>query len=409
MTPSPAAAAEPAGPPLLTRLASKLRGEVPADALEAFRDAGGAVYPMLLGGCETAAAEATLGRHPWTGPPGPGGELLAVWAALVLQVIGEALLAEDYAASPGTAGYLPPVTAEQAWACFDQVGPWLDRARSAAADPLHDLGGELALPSRFGGWVADDECPPAHLRALCGAAVVVAGHLHTLLGALLAAGTPGGFGPARVELERRFAVVRGRLDHLGALWPDRRPPGEELAARLLTEAREVLDELFVLGQLVAAPDLLGRRAALTRSPAYERLPLPGEPGFDRWCLTAPAHRDWFARQPAARRAVERLWDLDPDPARTLTIEAEIRAAARGRRIVPAAGAGPQLAFHACPWAPVWVVVRPVHLAGQRLEVLTQFAYEVSAAEMRSTGTFVRRIVRGPFVRTGRMGFDVRPA
>jgi hypothetical protein len=48
MTPSPAAPTD--GPTLLTRLAAKLRGEVPAEALEAFRDAGGAVYPMLPGG-----------------------------------------------------------------------------------------------------------------------------------------------------------------------------------------------------------------------------------------------------------------------------------------------------------------------------------------------------------------------
>ena len=102
-----------------------------------------------------------------------------------------------------------------------------------------------------------------------------------------------------------------------------------------------------------------------------------------------------------------MWKLDPDPARTLTIQAEIEAAARSGRIVPAGPDGP--AFHACPWSQVWLVVRPVHLGGQRLEVMTQFAYEVSAAEVRSTGTFVRRIVRGPFVRTGRVGYEVRPA
>lgn len=404
MTPSPAAATD--GPTLLTRLAAKLRGEVPAEALEAFRDAGGAVYPMLLGGCETAAGNAALGRHPWSTRQD---ELLAIWAALVLQVIGEALLAEDYAASPATAGYLPPVTAEQAWTCFDQVGPWLARARQCQADPAYDLGGELTLPARFGGWVADDECPPAHLRALCGAATVLSTHLHTLLGSLLSAGTPRGFGATRVELERRLAALRQRLDFLGALWPGPGDPGQELAVRLLDESRAVLDELFVLGQLVAAPDLLGRTVAAARPPARNRLPMPGEPDFDRWCLTVPAHRNWFRRQPGARRAVDRLWKQDPDPARTLTIQAEIEAAARSGRIVAAGGGGEALAFHACPLAQVWLVVRPVHLGGQRLEVMTQFAYEVSGAEVRSTGTFVRRIVRGPFVRTGRVGFEVRPA
>ena len=104
-----------------------------------------------------------------------------------------------------------------------------------------------------------------------------------------------------------------------------------------------------------------------------------------------------------------MWKLDPDPARTLTIQAEIDAASRAGRIVPAGGGREQLAFHACPWATVWLVVRPVHLGGRRLEVMTQFTYEVSAAEVRETGTFMRRIVRGPFVRTGRVGYEVRPA
>jgi hypothetical protein len=62
MTPSPDAATD--GPPLLFRLAAKLRGEVPAQALEAFRSAGGAVHPMLLRGCDTVAGNAALGRHP---------------------------------------------------------------------------------------------------------------------------------------------------------------------------------------------------------------------------------------------------------------------------------------------------------------------------------------------------------
>jgi hypothetical protein len=41
MTPSPGV--DDAAPTLLTRLTAELRGEVPAQALEAFRDAGGAV------------------------------------------------------------------------------------------------------------------------------------------------------------------------------------------------------------------------------------------------------------------------------------------------------------------------------------------------------------------------------
>jgi hypothetical protein len=53
------------------------------------------------------------------------------------------------------------------------------------------------------------------------------------------------------------------------------------------------------------------------------------------------------------------------------------------------------------------VVRTVRIAGTRLHTLTQFTYEVSADQFSDIGTFVRRLVRGPFV-AGRMVGRTQP-
>ena len=52
----------------------------------------------------------------------------------------------------------------------------------------------------------------------------------------------------------------------------------------------------------------------------------------------------------------------------------------------------------------YVVKRPVRLAGKRLRVLEQFALDVSAEEMAETGTFVRRLVTGPFSTTDKIDY-----
>ncbi|MGI8537819.1 MAG: hypothetical protein ACR2K2_15370, partial [Mycobacteriales bacterium] len=53
-------------------------------------------------------------------------------------------------------------------------------------------------------------------------------------------------------------------------------------------------------------------------------------------------------------------------------------------------------YFCCPWSAIYVVKRPVRISGKRLRVMEQFALDVSAEEMAETGTFVRRLVTGPF-------------
>jgi hypothetical protein len=72
-------------PGIGTRVRAALRGERRAEALEAMRRAGAAVYAELAE-AEQARAELVVGGEDvWTASPAVGGHLLATWNAFVLQ------------------------------------------------------------------------------------------------------------------------------------------------------------------------------------------------------------------------------------------------------------------------------------------------------------------------------------
>jgi len=139
--------------------------------------------------------------------------------------------------------------------------------------------------------------------------------------------------------------------------------------------RRGIGAYYRLGQLLAMPALLDRPEIAAVSVTGPLLPLPGQPGFDPWCLTDPASRTRWQRDPAARRAIEMLWRHDPDPAATLGIQSQIDAAAAGGSVALGATVSH---YFCCPWPAIYLVRRPVTIAGQRLRPMQQFTYDVSA-------------------------------
>jgi hypothetical protein len=391
------------------RLAARLRREVPAESLAALGRAGAAVYPLHLEVARRTAELAELGRHAWSAGSGACSAALCVANALVLQTIGETLVGEDYAADRVTRGYLPPVTAEQAWACFEQVGPWLSWAQQGLTSAHWDLRDETDLPAGLAVWVDDQDYPEAHVRAIWLSAGLVGEQLDATLGVLAGCGEPNGsLLPLRDRAEAAAEGLRGKLAHVNALWQPH--PPDDLLHQILMESRALLDEQFVLGQLLAAPHLVEYRLqARRRRSKPVRLPGPDEAGFDPWCLTSPRHRSRMRTRAAEKREIARMWRCDPEPARTVAIQRQIDLALAAGSIRYLCGTdGLQAAFHTCPWGAIYEVVRPVRIAGTKYHALTQFTVEVSADQFQLTGTFVRRLVRGPFVPAGRISDRVRP-
>lgn len=107
------------------RMVSRLQGEVPAEDREAYRRAGSKVY-SLIADLELRRIEwGTTGVDAWTAPLSSQAALLCGWNAFALQTLGDSLLAADYESQPSTRGFVPPVTAEQTLAFYQQVPGWL--------------------------------------------------------------------------------------------------------------------------------------------------------------------------------------------------------------------------------------------------------------------------------------------
>ena len=396
-------------PRLWTRLAARLHGEVPAEQLEAFRRAGGPVYETYLSAENALTGMSGLGKHPWEAEAGTKSQLLCTWNAFLLQTLAAALLDADYAAMPSTVGYLPPVTAEQAWALFEQVEPWLSRARQAAHGTSYDVAAELTLPADLPPWVEVEPCPRAHLDAMLAATATAHEHLDALLGGLLGAGDPPKQYVTALERVQRLGVDAHTASSYAAGLAH---PGADTALHEVIEEHlhRALELQYHLGQLIADPDLLdgyvGPGGQGAPAPTGRPLAEPGQQGFDPWCLTSPRTRTHWQNDPQARRAIDSLWKYDPDPARTVGLAAQIAAAFEAGDIAYATDErGREFGnYFCCPWSAIYVVKRPVRLAGKRLRVMEQFALDVSAEEMAETGTFVRQLVTGPFSTTDKIDY-----
>lgn len=390
-------------PGMWTRLNAAARGEVPATSLEAYRRAGQAVYADLQA-AETLRSELAVADGVWGATPAQQAQLLCTWNAFVTQTVAEAMLDADYAADVRTVGYVPPVTAQQVGVLFAQVEPWLSRARQAAVNPAYDLTAEIALPADLPGWVQVEPCPPAHLVGMLSAGRKIDEHADAALADVYKGAATGSAQQEIDRLRQLHAEAHTALEYAAALF---QPGASQEVHQAVEEAlHRALEAQFHLGQLAAMPKLLSayrrRQPAALPDPAS----LPGGARFDPWCLTDPASRDRWQRDPAARRAIESLWGYDPSPGKTLTVQAQIdRALAAGDIVYATDARGRRIGnFYCCPWPAIYEVRRPVVIGGRRLGTLEQFTYEVSAEEMTEGGPFVRRIVTGPFHPTSEIDY-----
>ncbi|MEV1242955.1 hypothetical protein [Nonomuraea sp. NPDC049750] len=384
---------------LMTRMAAALKGEVRADELEAYRRAGGIVYTELEQAESLRGRLALEGVNLWHGPQGAAGQLLCVWNAFVLQAIGEHLLDADYTADPRTSGFVPPVTARQVGACFAQVEGWVSRARQAAGNPGYLGEQELLLPADLPEWAEADPCPLPHLHGMLAASRAIRQHAEVALGV---------FEKTVADADRHMDALR-RLRQLvaeaataadyaeGLLDTDPNPRMHEAIEQRLQRALEIY---YHLGQLTAMPQLIAdyKGADARRAVPPVATPPVNPRGFDPWCLTDPQKRGVWQADPRARQAIKEMWEYDPDAAHTLRIQAEIDAAFTSGAITYATDAGgkPYGSYYCCPWAAIYLVRRPIVIAGTRLRTMQQFTYEVSAEDVPKGGRFKREIIVSNF-------------
>jgi hypothetical protein len=389
------------GPGLVTRLAAAWRGEVSAGTVEAYRRAGAAAYQNLASAEQLRADLAMSGAGPWSTGPGQASQLLCTWNAFALQTLGDELVEADYRADPRTQGYLPPVTAEQAAAFLGEVEHWSVRARRAASDPGYDVTAEVALPVPLPGWVKVEPCPRPHLDAMLAAARAMRGRAEAALADLVRVDPPEGKQKAVARLQGMAAEADAVTEFGESLWsPD---ASEQVHERVENSLRRGIAAYYELGQLLAVPALLDRPEIRAVPVSGEPLPLPGQPGFDPWCLTDQHSLPRWKQDPAARRAIDILWRYDPDPAATLAIQSQINAAVATGSVADTTPRGHRH-YNCCPWSTVYQVRQPVVIDGQPLRPMEEFVFDVSAEEMGEGGPFTRRLSLGPFHPTTKIDY-----
>ncbi|MEV7004918.1 hypothetical protein [Streptosporangium sp. NPDC051022] len=398
-------------PGLLTRVIAGFKNEVPATTLESVQKAGIGVYQVLDEVEVLRRGLAVEGIDPWSASEAVSAQQLYAWNAFVLQTLGDKMIEADYRADARTVGYLPKVTAEQVWAFFGQVEGWLSLARQAAANPGFKISDPGSLPADLPGWVEVEPCPRAHLEAMIAAGAAIKEHAELALALLEAAGVPEERHADRDRLRQIAAEAATAADYAANMYS---PTADAQLHELIEERlRRALETYHHLGQLVAMPTLLktygvpghgGRddtpaQGGTATGQPRKKLPRPGQPGFDPWCLTDRKTLDRWKRDARAIESITELWRHDPNPAQTLRYQEDInQGIERGDVSVTASH------YYCCPWAPIYRVHRAVLIGDRRLQAGQEFTYEASAEEILETGKFVRKIINGPFKTTDQIDY-----
>jgi hypothetical protein len=397
-------------PGFLGRLLCILSGEVSADTLEAYRRASLAVHELLTSAEQARLTARADGLTPWTLPKATQAHLVCAWNAFVLQTLGNAFLDADYKNSPATVGFVPPITADQILRFYTPVEGWLTRAQQASANPNFVL--DLGVPSDLPAWSEVEPCPNSHLSGMLAAMRAVRDHAQLALTEIEQARelTPEREAQ-RDRIREVFAIAQSKARYAEEM--HRAEPTRDVHERVEEHVKTAIEGFYTFGQLAAMPSqAIQHPAAIqhasTKAPIVS-IPiqaLPNTPNFDVWCLTDAKARQNYRYDREAKSAVETLWKLDPDPALTLRIKAEIDAAYTRGDITYAVGKNqkPLGYFFCCPWGTVYSVVRPVTIGGVRLTTLQQFVFDVTAEGTNLGVPFRRQVKLGNFSPTDKFEY-----
>lgn len=244
-----------------------------------------------------------------------------------------------------------------------------------------------------------EPCPPDHLAAMRAATERIRQHAEL---AVHDTSCCAGHEEIAGRLREQVAAMTSSADYAASLQQQR--TGEQLHERLERTLKGAIETAYRLGQVAAMPSL--DDPAHARAPRYPVSPGPGDPGFDKWCLTDARSRPRWKRDPAAARSLDRLWAADPDPAATLAIQGQIDAALLEGRITYASDrtGRPLGHYMRCPFSAIYQAVLPVWIAGAPLRPGQQLTFDVSAEEVAKGGAFRRELLSAWFSLTDELDY-----
>ncbi len=356
-------------------LAAKVRGDISTKDLVAYGRAGSDAYDLL------------------DQLPASGYARLCAWNAFVLQTYGDKLLENGEAP-----GFISPETGEQVAVLYQYVSGWIARARQAAASAGYRL--DVYVPQSLPHHWQTTPRTQQQLTGMHDAFQTAQARIASDLAAF------AGAADVRDRLNSLGMAIDSDSEYLDRLWT--RDPGPELRTTVGATLLDGLDRAYRLGQVLAVPDLLEElhdQPPPAPRPSGPNLRLPGEEGFDRWCLTDPVERRRMAEDGTFAERIDAMWQADPHPERTLAIRAEIddALASGGVDYLPRDSLGhlARLAEH-CPWPGVLYVKEPAIIGGDELEPGEKFVFTVS----HDDGKFERSVVVAPVTDGAQYPIDV---
>jgi len=375
-------------PDLLTRLRVAIRQEVSTKDLEILRGFGAEAHTALLAAEEKRRELA--GQDAWTLDYTSQAYLVASWCAFANQTLGSAFLDKSYETNLGAAGHVPRETADQIEAFFQEVAALLPRVSQAAVNPSHIL--SAGIPHELPGWVNAEPCPTAHLLAMLDACLAIVERAKIAIDDLNALGADKHSGDMQVLLGDLW-TARTAAANAADLLPKLNDGSisRKLQGEMEKNVKLAIELAYRVGQLAAMPQLIGKSRLLTRRnrlTAKRERSLPGERGFNKWCLTDPAIHQHWRRDPAAVSAIKMLWQRDPDPEATLDIQSEINAA----NALGAIWCNGQGNYYCCPWPAIYQALDPITIGGCSILRGQTFTFDVSVKE----GRFKREILVASF-------------
>ncbi len=243
-----------------------LSSEVSQAELDAYRS-GARFLDDLDAAIQTRIIARPLkpGVGPWARPRNQHYAMAFANIARELSTIGTVMLESDAQESPGTAGYLPPVTFRQVKALYEQVARYAQLAWEALANPRYVA--SVSLPVALGPRIeAEGKCPILHLKGIHAAARSLHAlgdqKLQEFLGTVRTAGVApddnikralGDLTQLWARAQARFGYASNQLAVLSQGGSVTMEVHEDAEDRLWYS----LTDYFVMAQLIAMPELVG--------------------------------------------------------------------------------------------------------------------------------------------------------
>ena len=377
--------------------ATVLRGEVSEANVRGYLRAASQIEDLWQQIDRQVAVLIGQGVAPWEAYHRLRYSLAFIRAARTYQVFVRELLAADAAADPGTAGYLPQVTFDQANALCHQIQPMLEHAVAAFHDPASVP--DMPFPLHLGPRIEAERhtCPLPHLQGMIAAAREVrewaAGLIAEYENAISQSATPA---PAEVTthltalqscLAQADSQLRFGVDLVGQISQGEATP--ELHEQAEDSLWKAMKQVFLLNQAVALPELL-RTAAPPKTP-----PQPGTSPrtyhdrrihpADLWRIAAPSARAELRGTEFGtdemEEMCEKMGDILSAGAQQYLDEVEAFVA-RG-------DAKPIAAMANCPFEPVYRARVPLSLAGAHVPAGHEFHWNFHRGHMESSPRFGR--------------------